>query len=176
MVVRIKLLAGVFLILGLAIGYIALGRTTSGLHLKTAMPAETSAGSRIPPGVQIAAIKQLNDTFFDVMSEYTAIRRDYPADKHHDRDSRFIPRVESLYKKISSVRGRISLFEVDPRYQQALGDAQRNSLYLASSIFEFYDALLAQGDYRRMQLDNSAEDYDRALPYFSALSAAHQAS
>ncbi|MGD0153530.1 MAG: hypothetical protein ABSC17_07175 [Thermacetogeniaceae bacterium] len=174
---RIKLAAVIFLILGLAIGYAALGRVTSGLHAKAGVPAETPAGSRLPPErVQIAAIKQLNDTFFDVMSEYTAIRREYSADKQQDRDSRFIPRVESLYKIIAAVRGRISLFQVDPGYQQALGNAQQNSLYLASSIFEFYDALLTQGDYRRMQLDNSAKDYDKALPYFTALSAAHQAS
>lgn len=174
---RIKLAAALILILGLTIGYAILGRAVSWLHPKTGAPAGTAEVAGLPPeGTQIAAIKQLNDTFFEVMSEYTIIRQEYPADERQDRDSRFIPRVEALYKIIAASRKKLFLLKVSPGHQQALGDVQQNSLYLANSIFEFYDALLAQGEYRQQQLDNSAKDYDKALPYYTSLSVAHQAS
>jgi hypothetical protein len=55
-----------------------------------------------------------------------------------------------------------------------MGDAQQNSLYLANSIFEFYDALLTGGEYQSQQLDNSFQDYEKALPYYTSLSVARR--
>jgi hypothetical protein len=152
-------------------------RPGSATHLQAAVPSGTPPSSALPPeNAQIAAIKQLNDTFLKVMSEYTDIRLEYLADKQQDRDSRFIPRVESLYKKMASGRRVLSLLKVSPGHRQAMGDTQKNSLYLANSIFEFYDALLTGGDYRGQQLDNSAKDYEKALPYYTSLSVMRQGS
>jgi hypothetical protein len=168
--------AGIF-ILVLAIGCVTGSRMAPGLQFQTGAPAGSPASPDLPPeSTQIAAIKQLNDTFLEVMSEYSDIRQEYLADKQQDRDGRFIPRVEALYKKIASGRRRLSLLKVSPNHRQAMGDAQQNSLYLANSIFEFYDALLTGGDYRSQQLDNSAKDYEKALPYYTSLSVARQAS
>lgn len=174
--VRKKLAVTVILILGLAIGYGIIVRGTPGIVSNTGFRGAAQPGSVLPPeGAQIAAIKQLNDVFFEVMSEYSGIRQEYLADRREDRDSRFIPRVEALYREISAGRNKLSLFKVSREHQQAMGDAQQNSLYLANSIFEFYDALLTRDDYRRQQLDNSAKDYSKALPYYTSLSVAHQA-
>ena len=173
---RKKLAVTVILILGLAIGYGILVRAIPGIVSNTGVRGRAQPGPVLPPeGTQIAAIKQLNDVFFEVMSEYSGIRQEYLADKRQDRDSRFIPRVEALYKKISAIRNKLSLFKVSRQHQQAMVDAQQNSLYLANSIFEFYDALLTRDDYRMQQLDNSAKDYSKALPYYTSLSVVHQA-
>ena len=161
-----KLVAAVILILTLVIGRVDVCGAAPAGGLAMPVPADSA---------QIAAIKQLNDTFFEVMCEYSDLRQEYLADKQQDRDARFIPRVEALYKKISSARRKLFLFKVSPDRRQALSDAQQNSLRLASSIFEFYDALLTGGDYRSQQLVNSAKDYEKALPYYTSLSVARQA-
>lgn len=121
---------------------------------------------------QMASIRQLNGTFLEVMGNYTDIRQTYLAEQSQGEDQKWLPQVEALYKKISSCRMKLFLMSVSPEHQQALCEAQQNSLYLASSIFEFYDALLTDGDDRRQQLANSAQDYEKALPYFTILSAA----
>jgi hypothetical protein len=169
-----KLVAAAVLFLGLAI-VLGVIRTTPWLRPSSSGPAETPASPALPPEEeQIAAIKQLNDTFFEVMSEYSAIRQEFAADSRKDRDSRFAPRVEALYKKISGARREVSLFKVSPQHQQALEDAQQNSLYLAGSIFSFYDALLAGGEDRKQQMGNSSKDFEKAMPYYKSLSVARQ--
>ncbi len=166
--------AGIF-ILVLAIGCMAGSRMAPGFQCQTGVPAGTPASPDLPPEItQIAAIKQLNDTFLEVMSEYSDMRQEYLSDRQQGPDGRFIPRVEALYKKIASGRRRLSLLKVSPNHRQAMGDAQQNSLYLANSIFEFYDALLTGGEYRSQQLDNSAKDYEKALPYYTSLSVTRQ--
>ncbi len=171
-----RLVSAVILILTLVIGCVAVYRMAPEPHPQTVAPAGSPAMPELPPdSVQITAIKQLNDTFFEVMSEYSDLRQEYLADKQQDRDARFTPRVEALYKKISSARRMLFLFKVSPDHRQAMRDAQQNSLRLASSIFEFYDALLTGGDYRSQQLENSAKDYEKSLPYYASLSVARQA-
>ena len=173
---RKKLIAAVIFFLALVIGCISISKTVLVLYPQTLAPVGSPAGTDLPPdSVQIASIKQLNDTFFEVMSEYSDIRQEYLADKQQDRDARFIPRVEALYKKISSARRRLFLLKASPDRRQALRDAQQNSLTLASSIFEFYDALLTGGNYQNQQLEYSANDYEKALPYYISLSVARQA-
>ncbi len=170
-----KLTPAVILFLVLVIGSLAISRMAPGLQPQIGAPAGTPASTNLhPESTQMAAIKQLNDTFLEVMSEYSDIRQEYLADKQQDRNGRFIPRVEALYKKISSGRRKLSLLKVSPNHRQAMGDAQQNSLYLANSIFEFYDALLTGGDYQSQQFDNSAKDYEKALPYYTSLSVARQ--
>jgi len=168
-----KMAPAVIFILTLAIGSLPASRIALGFQPLAGAPAETTAN--LPPeSTQIAAIKQLNYIFLDVMSEYSNIRQEYLADKQHDRTGSLIPRVRTLDKKISDGRRKLFLLRVSPNHRQAMGDAQQNSLYLANSVFEFYDALLTGGDYRNQQLDNSAKDYEKALPYYTSLSVVHQ--
>lgn len=170
-----KLASTVIIILVLVIGSLAISRMAPGLQPQIGARAGSPASADLPPeSTQIAAIKQLNDTFLEVMSEYSDIRQEYLGDKQQNRNGRFIPRAEALYKKISSGRKRLSLFKVSPNHRQAMGNAQQNTLYLANSIFEFYDALLTGGEYQSQQLDNSAKDYEKALPYYASLSVVRQ--
>jgi hypothetical protein len=171
-----KILApAAIIVLMLAIGSLAPNRMAPCLQTQTGAPAETTTMTELPPeNTQIAAIKQLNDTFLEVMSEYSDIRQEYLANKQHDRNGSFITRVKALYKKLSAGRRSLSLLKVSTNHRQAMVDAQQNSLYLANSIFEFYDALLTGGDYQSQQLDNSAKDYEKALPYYSSLSVVRQ--
>jgi len=170
-----KLAPAIILILVLVTGSLAISRVSPGFQLQIGAPAGTPASTDLPQeSSQIAAIKQLNDTFLEVMSEYSGIRQEYLADKQQDRNGRFIPRVKALYKKLSSGRLRLSLPRISPNHRQAMGDAQQNSLYLANSIFEFYDALLTGGEYQSQQLDNSSKDYEKALPYYTSLSVMRQ--
>ena len=116
-----KMAPAVILILVMVIGTLGFSSLAPGLQPQIGAPAGTPASTGLSPeNTQIAAIKQLNDIFLEVISEYSDIRQEYLADKQQDRNSRFIPRVEALYKKISSGRRKLSLLKVSPNHRHAM--------------------------------------------------------